>query len=336
MARNKYCKNFKLIIVSEYNNGSTQKDICEKYSLAKSVVSRIINKFKSSGAVETLHSGGRPRKTTVRDDARIVREIKRDPTISASGIINTLNLNVSLRTVQRRACEAGLKSYRAARKPYISEKNRKARIKFAQQHVDWSTQRWKTVLFSDESKFNLKDSDGMRRVRRPKNKRLDPKYCQGTIKYGGGNIMVWGCVSGQGIGPIHHINGIMDRFQYKNILRDVMLPHAEWNMPLMWRFQHDNDPKHTSKHVRDWLERKKVEVIEWPAQSPDLNPIENLWEIVNKRVNREQVAGNKDKLFEAVQTAWYQIPKQIIDNLIDSMHRRCVAVIKNKGYAIDY
>lgn len=336
MAGKKHSTEFKNLIINNYKSGLTHKDICEKFNLPKSTVTFILNKFRRSENLETLHCGGRPRHTTLKEDTRISRELKKYPEKSAVSIVKALNLKVSARTVQRRACEAGLKSYRAAKKPFISNKNRKARLKFAADHLDWSVQKWKTVLFSDESKFNLINSDGMKRVRRPKNMRLNPRYCRGTVKHGGGSIMVWGCFSGHGIGPLHRINGIMDRFMYKDILENVMLPYAEWNMPLSWSFQHDNDPKHTSKHVLNWINSAKINVLKWPAQSPDLNPIENLWEIVDKRINREGISGDKEKLFEAVKDAWNSIPNNIIENLITSMPNRCKAVLKNKGYATKY
>ena len=244
MAGKKHSSDLKNIVINNYKNGLSQKDIVKKFGLPKSTVSFIIKKFKVYGSVVTVHRGGRPKQTTQKEDARIVREFKKYPDKSASSVVEALRLTVSSRTVQRRACAAGLKSYRAAKKPFISKKNRRARIQFAKEHVEWTLQQWNRVLFSDESKFNLKDSDGMKRVRRPPNKRLDPRYCQGTVKHGGGNVMVWGCFSGSGTGPLHKIEGIMDRFMYKDILEQVMLPHAEWNMPLSWIFQHDNDPKH--------------------------------------------------------------------------------------------
>ena len=74
-------------------------------------------------------------------------------------------------------------------------------------------------------------------MRRPKGERLNPMYCKATHKHGGGGIMVWGCFSGQGIGPIHHIDGIIDRFMYRDIVQNVMLPYAEDEMPFQWRFQ---------------------------------------------------------------------------------------------------
>lgn len=336
MAGNKHSVQLKKLIISDYKKGFSQKDICKKFSLNKSTVSFIINKFKVNGTVETYHRGGRPKATTQLEDSRILIELKKYPDKSASSVVKALNLKVSSRTVQRRACAGGLRSYRAAKKPFISRKNRLKRLQFARDHINWSMKRWKTVLFSDESKFNLKYSDGMRRVRRPPNKRLDPRYCQGTVKHGGGNIMVWGCFSGFGIGPLHRINGIMDRFMYKDILESVMLPYAEWNMPLSWSFQHDNDPKHTAKLVANWFTAEKITVLNWPAQSPDLNPIENLWEIVNRKIDREGVNGDKDKLFEATVEAWLGISPQVINNLIASMPKRCSDVIKNNGYAIKY
>jgi len=83
--------------------------------------------------------------------------------------------------------------------------------------------------------------------------------------------MVWGCFSSNGMGPIFKIDGIMDRYVYKG-----MLPYSRRNMPRGWIFQQDNDPKHTSKLISDWFTSKKVKVMEWPPQSPDLNPIENM------------------------------------------------------------
>ena len=85
-------------------------------------------------------------------------------------------MEISTRTVSRRANEAGLGCYRPVKKPLISEKNRSARLQFAKEHLNWSLQKWNTVLFSDESKYNLRGSDGRAFVRRPKGKRFHPIF----------------------------------------------------------------------------------------------------------------------------------------------------------------
>ena len=118
--------------------------------------------------------------------------------------------------------------------------------------------------------------------------------------------MVWECFSALGTGPIHKINGVMDCFVYKDIMEDVMLPHAEWEMPLKWIFQQDNDPKHTSKVVKQWFKDKNKTIIEWPAQSSDLNPIENLWEIIDYKIERVNVK-TSEELFEQINNAWQEI-----------------------------
>ena len=147
-------------------------------------------------------------------------------------------------------------------------------MKFAKQRVHKNLNFWQNVLWTDESKFNWFGSDGKQYVRRSRNQELSPRYTLKTVKHGGGNVIVWGSFSWCGVGPLHRIQGTMDQHMYKEILENVMLPYAEENLPLVWKFQQDNDPKHTAKIVKMWFNAKKINVLEWPAQSADLNPIE--------------------------------------------------------------
>jgi hypothetical protein len=120
----------------------------------------------------------------------------------------------------------------------------------------------------------------------------------------------------------------MYRFVYRDILHNVMLPYAEWEMPLRFVFQHDNDPKHTARLVQEWFQNNNVEILQWPAQSPDFNPIENLWDEVERRIRTTRFP-NTQALLEKINEVWANLPDNTIQNLISSMPRRCRAIINN-------
>ena len=115
-----------------------------------------------------------------------------------------------------------------------------------------------------------------------------------------------------------------------------MLPYAQHKMPrTTWIFQHDNDPKHASALIKEWMRTKKIRLLKWPSQSPDLNPIEHLWEELGRRVEAK-CSKNLDELYENLLEEWRNIPPERISSLVDSMPRRCQAVIDAKGFSTHY
>ena len=108
--------------------------------------------------------------------------------------------------------------------------------------------------------------------------KYNPEYTIPTMKQGGGNIIVWGYFSAMGTGRLHRIEGRMDRGMYREILANNPLPSVRaLKMGRGWVFHEDSHQKHTCRTTKEWLRKKHLKVLECPSQSPDLNPIENLW-----------------------------------------------------------
>ena len=204
-------------------------------------------------------------------------------------------------------------------------------MEFALEHQHWTLDDWRRVIWSDETKINRVGSDG--RVWGWKKAGSEPQV-QGTLKFGGGSLMVWGCMTPQGVGYMCKIDGKMDAELYTTILQDDLLATVDYygleREELI--FQQDNDPKHTSKKASKWFKDNKVNVLKWPAQSPDLNPIEHLWSHLKRQLGAyEAPPAGMHELWQRVQVEWDKIPAEVCVGLIESMPRRIQAVIKAKG-----
>ncbi len=115
----------------------------------------------------------------------------------------------------------------------------------------------------------------------------------------------------------------------------ALKPARALKMGRGWVFQHDNDPKHTTKATNEWLKKKHIKVLEWPSQSPDLHPIENLWRELKVRVAKRQPRNFND-LERICKEEWDKFPPEICANL-EANYKKCLtSVIANKGFATKY
>jgi transposase len=283
--------------------------------------------------------GGRPTKLTITDKRKLLRMVmsgKADTAVQLSQELKmSTDTTVSAETVRRTLKGAGMKAVLKKKKPQLLPRHIRQRLDFAKRHQYWTVDDWKQVIWSDETKINRLGSDGRKWIWKKKgDNRLTDRHIQGTVKFGGGNLMIWGCMSAEGVGYACHIDHRMDAKVYTDILDDYLLPTIDYydlekdNII----FQQDNDSKHTSKAAQKWFENNEIEVLEWPAQSPDLSPIEHLWEYLERRLAayKTEPKGMLE-LWERIEIEWDKIPLEVCMNLIESMPRRIAAVLKAKG-----
>lgn len=331
MGRGKHCGDEKRkIIQTLIKEGNTYAEVRKIVGCSNKMISNALN------YIPKPEKRGRKAAMSNLMIKRLIRESKKAPFKPATELKQELNISASIRTVRNRLKDNNLSAHSPRKVPLLSVKHVAKRIQFAKEHLNWPAEKWRNILWSDESKIVLFGGKGSRSyVRRPPKSEYRPRFTCKTIKHGGTSIMVWACFSYYGVGPIHCIKGIMDQHVYCEILETVMLPYGEYEMPLLWVFQQDNDPKHTSKKAQKWFQDNSIEVMHWPAQSPDLNPIENLWSDVKKYVSNAQPRNNKE-LWAVVQESWSSIPLERCQSLVNSMPRRCEAVIAAKGYTTKY
>uniref|UniRef100_A0A3P9K0U6 Transposase Tc1-like domain-containing protein n=1 Tax=Oryzias latipes TaxID=8090 RepID=A0A3P9K0U6_ORYLA len=204
------------------------QQIATVLGVAKSTVWYILRKKESTGEVSNAKRPGRPQKTTVVDDGRIISMVKINLFTTANQVNNTLQevgVSISKSTIKRRLHESRYRGYTARCKPLISLKNRKARLDFAKKHLKKPAQFWKNILWTDETKINLYQNDGERKVWRRRGEAPDPKHTTSSVKHSGGSVMVWACMAASGTGTLVFIDDVtQDRSSPMNseVFRDIL------------------------------------------------------------------------------------------------------------------
>lgn len=324
------------MIVVHWNQGKGVRLISKFQGISPSTVTKTLQRLQQTGSTSSRLRSGRPRVTTLHEDRLICRQSLAERKRSAKDIMELLPAtSASVSTVRRRLRAAGLNSCSAVKKPLVTARNRALRLQWAAEHEADSQEQWSLVLFSDESKICRIGCNGQRRIRRRQHERLQPFAMQPTLVGGGGSLMMWGCMSARGVGPIVRLQGSINGERYCSMLTETVLPYMRQHLPAASVFQQDNAPCHTARIVKQLLQNEAVQVLQWPSQSPDLSPIENLWGILKLRVSKRRPATLED-LWRTVQEEWGSISPQLCSHLVESMPSRCRAVREARGYPSKY
>ncbi|GFY28220.1 transposable element Tcb2 transposase [Trichonephila clavipes] len=302
-------------IIGKLEEGRSVTSVAAEFGIAHSIVSRLWRQFQTTGTAIRGFSSGRPRGTTPADDRYIVLQARRNRRQAAGEIARhttqATGRPISRFTVARRLHGGGLFARRPVRCVPLTPAHRRKRSLWCREHRNWRDNEWGRVLFTDESRFSL-SSDSHR-------------------------ILIW-----RERGSRNHPSNIIERTVNgtRYCSNEILLPYVRLfrgAMGLQFLFMDDNAPCHRTVAAEQLLESEDIERMDWPARSPDLNPIEHVWDFLGRRLAARTIPPvTIRELRLALQDEWEAMPQQLIDTLILSMGRRCETCLAVRGDHIPY
>ena len=320
----------KSVILALAAENKSVRHIASSVQRSKSAVHQFL--VASKGGSKGGRSGAKPKITKTQNRA-IVKAASKGIR-AAREIRDTYSCDVTVRRVQQLLRNAPhLKHKKMLTGPSLIVKHKEERLKWAKDYSHWRT-RWRRIVFSDEKKFNLDGPDGFAHYWHDLRKK--PQYFS-KRQQGGGSVTIWAAIAYNGASNIAVINCNLSSEKYCEVLTKCLLPFAAEVCLQDWIFQQDNASCHKSNHTKCFLADNYVDVLPWPARSPDLNIIENLWGILVRDVYKDcRQFGSKKELKDAIHKSWDEISIETIQKLFDSIPNCCMSVIERNGRKIKY
>ncbi len=342
--------------------GTLPSEIASKVARDKSTITRLLKRYNYKSFAGVNKRPGRPKKATERDIRAIVRKAIANRRSPLADITNFSPIDISESTTRRILKEAGLQKHIAVKKPFLTDKQMADRLQWALKHKDWTLKDWMRIIWSDESKIEIGKDSRVTWVSRRVDEKWKSECLIPSFKSQRTSIMVWGCFTGDKLGPllIFHKGGI-NASDYIRILQDGLLPfveklnsvHAKPNDDNIrvatmgkYTFMQDNAPIHKAIATKGFFHDHCIAVMDWPANSPDLNPIEHLWPEIKARFHQEwlkmmeEIPSNRTEKLDLYASALKRLWKKGMWNLslrlVESMPDRVAAVIAAKGGHIRY
>ena len=321
--------------------GIPSAQVARTFGVHEQTMRRLRQRFAQTGHVRDRPRSGRPRETSARTDRAMVRSHVRNrfsvPKRTARATPGRRRNHISAKTVRRRLRTSCLR----ARRPYcgarLNRNLRRNRLNWALNHSRWALGRWRNVLFTDECKFNTDFNDRRQYVYRRPNERFNDDCVKERDRWGGASTMVWAGFKFGHRTPLVFLDrapgrnaprGINAQRYINDVLQPVVVPYVRYHPRT--QLMHDNARPHTARLTTNYLQANNVQVIPWPAMTPDMNPIEHVWAELKRRLSFVTL-NDRQQLRAFLQREWAALAPRYLNKLIRSMVRRCRALVNANG-----
>lgn len=316
--RKEYSQDMRLRCVAKAKQGFGANKIARDLDMPKSTVKSIIHSHRMRGHTFNLPRSGRPRITDERTDRRIVRAVEANRFASAAAIavavLEEVGHPVKPTTVRNRLKASGLNGRSSRKKPFLSKVHKRRRLAYAKRMLASLPQQedWADVLFTDEASVQLNGSTGKVSVWRRTGEAFAEKCTTPTQKNVRTSLMVWSSISSRGVGTIHFCERTVNGEYYWHLLQEkIPITRALLGLPTPTPFVQDNAPAHRAKLTKNCVSDLQLTNFMHPPQSPDLNPIENLWAVMKSELHKNPASSVVD-LKVKLKEIWHSIYDEIV------------------------
>jgi transposase len=323
-------------VITWHKEGLGTADICRKTGFDHHFVTRWIAKYNDSGSVDDAERAGRPRKLSTHLERTVETKMRGKRRHSCRGVARELKqqhiADVSRMTVHRTAHRRGLRALKQRKTSRLSETHKRGRLEFAEAN---STKNWSNVMFTDEHTFKrFKGGNPQHDFVWAKTPSEVPVK---EVERWGLTLDVWAGISLHGKTEVAFYQGSLNAQAYQGILENTLLPAAQQlfeDEKGGWELQQDKATCHMAKSTKEWLEQHDVDVVEgWPTKGDDINPIENLWAILDDRLASRKFTTKKG-MEKAIREIWDGVDLSLLHNLIHSIPDRLRRIRKADGGSI--
>ncbi|GFU63514.1 transposable element Tcb2 transposase [Trichonephila clavipes] len=324
-------------IVGMLKSSRSQTEVSRILNVDQSMISRLWQRFQRAENVTREPVSGRPRVTTPRQDRYLVISARHQMGSTArelgSALTVATGIRISRQTVYRRLNYASLHARRPAVCIPLTSAHKLACLNWSLKHRHWSVGEGTNVMFSDESRFSLSSDSRRVTIWRERGTRFEPRNITERHHFPSRGVMVWAGIMMDDRTDLHFFDtGSVTAQRCRDEVLEPYVRVFRGAVGPDFIFMDDNAPCHLAVLIDDFLETENIQRMSWPANSPDLNPIEHVWDMLGRQIAAlTHPPSSVTELKRALQEAWNRLNPQLIYHLIASMVNRCAACLAVRG-----